>query len=231
MYLFISDYSLFYSSSHIFFESSPKPGPARQFDYLLIYKADIAVILWLKNQGYFMKYCYENFFFALLHALRFFLFHEPMDMMIISLNYMNMKSLDGHLIWFYYPCAHLIQTDVLNFNFSSTFNTIIPGTLVDKLCNFGTPSPLTCAWIKDFLTKQQQFVKEGSHFSFKFRSPHHSRSLVYNQNSSGCYTETTWSTSCWWAFIIPPLRACSPAVSQYGMLASPWQTRKLYSRS
>uniref|UniRef100_A0A8C6PWZ8 Smoothelin b n=1 Tax=Nothobranchius furzeri TaxID=105023 RepID=A0A8C6PWZ8_NOTFU len=47
-------------------------------------------------------------------------------------------------------------------DYSSAFNTIIPDILINKLVTLGLP-PLTCAWIKDFLTNRPQTVRLGPH--------------------------------------------------------------------
>uniref|UniRef100_A0A8C7X192 Reverse transcriptase domain-containing protein n=1 Tax=Oryzias sinensis TaxID=183150 RepID=A0A8C7X192_9TELE len=49
-------------------------------------------------------------------------------------------------------------------DYSSAFNTIIPDILIRKLDTIGLP-PLTCAWIKDFLTDRPQAVRLGPHLS------------------------------------------------------------------
>ncbi|KAK0153884.1 putative RNA-directed DNA polymerase from transposon X-element [Merluccius polli] len=49
-------------------------------------------------------------------------------------------------------------------DYSSAFNTIIPDILITKLITLGLP-PLTCAWIKDFLTNRPQTVRLGPHLS------------------------------------------------------------------
>ncbi len=49
-------------------------------------------------------------------------------------------------------------------DYSSAFNTIIPDRLITKLDTLGLP-PLTCAWIKDFLTNRPQTVRLGPHLS------------------------------------------------------------------
>ena len=49
-------------------------------------------------------------------------------------------------------------------DYSSAFNTIIPDILTIKLDTLGLP-PLTCSWIKDFLTNRPQTVRLGPHLS------------------------------------------------------------------
>ncbi len=49
-------------------------------------------------------------------------------------------------------------------DFSSTFNTIIPHKLVQKLYNSGLSSSL-CLWIKDFLINRPQVVRIGNNTS------------------------------------------------------------------
>uniref|UniRef100_A0A8C5G818 Reverse transcriptase domain-containing protein n=2 Tax=Gouania willdenowi TaxID=441366 RepID=A0A8C5G818_GOUWI len=49
-------------------------------------------------------------------------------------------------------------------DYSSAFNTIIPDILITKLNTLGLP-PLTCAWIRDFLTNRPQTVRLGPHLS------------------------------------------------------------------
>ena len=49
-------------------------------------------------------------------------------------------------------------------DYSSAFNTIIPGRLITKLDTLGLP-PLTCAWIKDFLTNRPLTVRFGPHLT------------------------------------------------------------------
>jgi len=53
---------------------------------------------------------------------------------------------------------------MLFIDYSSAFNTIIPGTLVDKLLHLGFPLS-TCTWILNFLTNRPQTVRIGSHSS------------------------------------------------------------------
>uniref|UniRef100_A0A669EHA4 Reverse transcriptase domain-containing protein n=1 Tax=Oreochromis niloticus TaxID=8128 RepID=A0A669EHA4_ORENI len=64
--------------------------------------------------------------------------------------------------------SHLEQRQsyvrMLFVDYSSAFNTIIPDILINKLVNLGLP-PLTCAWIKDFLTNRPQTVRLGPHLS------------------------------------------------------------------
>ncbi|XP_061590888.1 uncharacterized protein LOC133456429 [Cololabis saira] len=49
-------------------------------------------------------------------------------------------------------------------DYSSAFNTIIPDILITKLTTIGLP-PLTCAWIRNFLTNRPQTVRLGPHRS------------------------------------------------------------------
>ncbi|KAK3568390.1 hypothetical protein QTP86_005568 [Hemibagrus guttatus] len=44
---------------------------------------------------------------------------------------------------------------ILFVDFSSTFNTIIPGTLLNKLTQLSVPTSI-CQWITSFLTDRQQ---------------------------------------------------------------------------
>ena len=64
--------------------------------------------------------------------------------------------------------SHLEQRQsyvrMLFVDYSSAFNTIIPDILINKLVTLGLP-PLTCAWIKDFLTNRPQTVRLGPHLS------------------------------------------------------------------
>uniref|UniRef100_A0A669EXY2 Reverse transcriptase domain-containing protein n=1 Tax=Oreochromis niloticus TaxID=8128 RepID=A0A669EXY2_ORENI len=64
--------------------------------------------------------------------------------------------------------SHLEQRQsyvrMLFVDYSSAFNTIIPDILITKLVTLGLP-PLTCAWIKDFLTNRPQTVRLGPHLS------------------------------------------------------------------
>ncbi len=64
--------------------------------------------------------------------------------------------------------SHLEHRDtyarMLFLYFSSAFNTIIPDILVNKLSALGF-HPVTCSWIKDFLTNRPQSVKLGPHLS------------------------------------------------------------------
>jgi len=53
---------------------------------------------------------------------------------------------------------------MLFIDYSSAFNTVIPGRLVSKLSDLGF-SPNICQWIKDFLTNHPQTVRIGPHFS------------------------------------------------------------------
>lgn len=53
---------------------------------------------------------------------------------------------------------------MLFLDFSSAFNTIIPGSMVTKLHSLGV-SYHTCRWIKDFLTEHLQSVRMGFHHS------------------------------------------------------------------
>ena len=60
-------------------------------------------------------------------------------------------------------------------DFSSAFNTIIPGRLFTKLTNLGLSSSI-CQWIIDFLTNRPQTVRIGQHISSQLTlstgSPH-----------------------------------------------------------
>lgn len=49
-------------------------------------------------------------------------------------------------------------------DYSSAFNTILPGKLMNKLMDLGIPYP-TCMWIKSFLTCRTQRVRVGHHTS------------------------------------------------------------------
>ena len=64
--------------------------------------------------------------------------------------------------------CHLEKPDsyarMLFVDFSSAFNTIIPGILVEKLTRLGFPAS-TCAWILDFLTNRPQTVRIGPYCS------------------------------------------------------------------
>uniref|UniRef100_A0A669B499 Reverse transcriptase domain-containing protein n=1 Tax=Oreochromis niloticus TaxID=8128 RepID=A0A669B499_ORENI len=64
--------------------------------------------------------------------------------------------------------SHLEQRQsyvrMLFVDYSSAFNTIILDILINKLVTLGLP-PLTCAWIKDFLTNRPQTVRLGPHLS------------------------------------------------------------------
>ncbi|CAI5682340.1 unnamed protein product [Oreochromis niloticus] len=64
--------------------------------------------------------------------------------------------------------SHLEQRQsyvpMLFVDYSSAFNTIIPDILINKLVTLGLP-PLTCAWIKDFLTNRPQTVRLRPHLS------------------------------------------------------------------
>uniref|UniRef100_A0AAZ1X703 Reverse transcriptase domain-containing protein n=1 Tax=Oreochromis aureus TaxID=47969 RepID=A0AAZ1X703_OREAU len=64
--------------------------------------------------------------------------------------------------------SHLEQRQsyvrMLFVDYSSAFDTIIPDILITKLVTLGLP-PLTCAWIKDFLTNRPQTVRLGPHLS------------------------------------------------------------------
>lgn len=53
---------------------------------------------------------------------------------------------------------------MLFIDYSSAFNTIIPGILIRKLTELGL-SPSICTWIKNFLTNRPQTVKVGPHIS------------------------------------------------------------------
>lgn len=53
---------------------------------------------------------------------------------------------------------------MLFIDFSSAFNTIIPGRLVTKLTNLGLPLSI-CQWIIDFLTNRPQTIRIGPHIS------------------------------------------------------------------
>uniref|UniRef100_A0A8C1WEF3 Reverse transcriptase domain-containing protein n=1 Tax=Cyprinus carpio TaxID=7962 RepID=A0A8C1WEF3_CYPCA len=57
-----------------------------------------------------------------------------------------------------------IYAKLLFIDFSSTFNTIRPNTLLQKLCNVGLNNSL-CNWILDFLTNRSQCVETGEHIS------------------------------------------------------------------
>ncbi len=56
------------------------------------------------------------------------------------------------------------NVQMLFVDYSSAFNTIIPDRLITKLDTLGLP-PLTCAWIKDFLTNRPKTVRLGPHLS------------------------------------------------------------------
>lgn len=56
-------------------------------------------------------------------------------------------------------CVRMLFTD-----YSSAFNTIIPGILIRKLSDLGLSSHI-CSWVKDFLSNRLQTVRLGSHLS------------------------------------------------------------------
>ena len=80
----------------------------------------------------------------------------------------NRSTEDAIAIALHSALNHLEQQQsyvrMLFVDYSSAFNTIIPDRLTTKLDTLGLP-PLTCAWIKDFLTDQPQTVRLGPHFS------------------------------------------------------------------
>ena len=71
----------------------------------------------------------------------------------------NRSTEDTISITLHTVLSHLEHRDtyarVLFVDFSSVFNTIIPDILVSKLSDLGL-HPLTCSWIKDFLTNRPQ---------------------------------------------------------------------------
>lgn len=77
----------------------------------------------------------------------------------------NRSTEDSIFIIIHTVLSHLEHRDrVLFVDFSSACNTIIPNVLVRKLSTLGL-HPLTCLWIKDFLTDKPQTVKLGLHLS------------------------------------------------------------------
>lgn len=59
---------------------------------------------------------------------------------------------------------------MLLIDYSSAFNTVMLGTLVDKLYNLDFPLSI-CAWIRDILTDRPQTVKIGPHNTLSTGSP------------------------------------------------------------
>ncbi|XP_029938457.1 NACHT, LRR and PYD domains-containing protein 3-like [Salarias fasciatus] len=80
----------------------------------------------------------------------------------------NRSTEDAIAITLHIALSHLEHREsyvrMLFVDFTSAFNTIIPDTLVRKLIDLGLP-PLTCTWIKDFLTNRPQTAKLGPHQS------------------------------------------------------------------
>ena len=52
---------------------------------------------------------------------------------------------------------------MLFIDYSLAFNTILPGILIEKQTDLNFP-PLTCDWIRDFLTDHPQTVRAGSFY-------------------------------------------------------------------
>ncbi len=80
----------------------------------------------------------------------------------------NRSTEDAIAVALHSVLSHLEQQQsyvrLLFVDYSSAFNTIIPDILITKLDTLGLP-PLTCAWIKDFLTNRPQSVRLGPHVS------------------------------------------------------------------
>lgn len=77
----------------------------------------------------------------------------------------NRSTEDSISIILHTALSHLEHRDrVLFVDFSSACNTIIPNVLVRKLSTLGL-HPLTCLWIKDFLTDRPPTVKLELHLS------------------------------------------------------------------
>ena len=80
----------------------------------------------------------------------------------------NRSTEDAIAIALHAVLSHLEQQQsyarMLFVDYSSAFNTIIPDILTTKLDTLGLP-PLTCTWIKDFLTNRPQTVRLGPHRS------------------------------------------------------------------
>uniref|UniRef100_A0A3P9M7M4 Reverse transcriptase domain-containing protein n=1 Tax=Oryzias latipes TaxID=8090 RepID=A0A3P9M7M4_ORYLA len=80
----------------------------------------------------------------------------------------NRSTDDAISITLHTALSHLEHRDtyarMLFVDYSSAFNTIIPDILVNKLSELGL-HPLTCSWIKDFLTNRPQTVKLDPHLS------------------------------------------------------------------
>ncbi|KAK3568136.1 hypothetical protein QTP86_031239, partial [Hemibagrus guttatus] len=56
---------------------------------------------------------------------------------------------------------------ILFVDFSSTFNTIVPALLRDKLFQLNVPDSM-CSWITDFLTDRRQFMRLGIRIRISF---------------------------------------------------------------
>ena len=80
----------------------------------------------------------------------------------------NRSTEDAITIALHSALNHLEQQQsyvrMLFVDYSSAFNTIIPNILITKLITIGL-APLTCAWIKDFLSNRPQSVRLGPHLS------------------------------------------------------------------
>lgn len=80
----------------------------------------------------------------------------------------NRSTEDAIAVALHSALSHLEQQQsyvrMLFVDYSSAFNTIIPDILITKLVTLGLP-PLTCAWIKDFLTNRPQTVRLGPYLS------------------------------------------------------------------
>lgn len=76
----------------------------------------------------------------------------------------NRSTADAISTTLHLTLSHMEKKDAwaraLFIDFSSAFNTIIPGQLVEKLRLLGVDT-VTCNWVFSFLTKQQQSVKVG----------------------------------------------------------------------
>ncbi|XP_048859989.1 serine/threonine-protein kinase pim-1-like [Brienomyrus brachyistius] len=92
----------------------------------------------------------------------------------------NRSTEDAIAIALHIVLSHLDHREsyrMLFIDLSSTFNTIIPDILIPKLHNLGLP-PLTCSWIKDFLTIAIKKAQQHLHFLRVLRKNNISEKLL-----------------------------------------------------
>ncbi len=79
---------------------------------------------------------------------------------------------------------------ILFVDFSSTFNTIIPDTLQNKLTQLSVPTSI-CQWITSFLTDRQQLVRLGNSHPTPAPSALELLRVVFSPHCSSPSTPTT----------------------------------------